>query len=128
MPRDTVSFVEAVLDLATPSLAGLAWLLRHKEAWPVGFRWNFANCPTCAIGLAYRMICGEAPEDRFGPDDAAVWLPRAFPALSDQEGFLVKSADKIFFGDVAFALGIELGDVTPEMVAQRIEDHLAGRL
>lgn len=38
--------------LAKPSLEGLAYLLRHPEHRPIGFRWNYSRYETCAIGLA----------------------------------------------------------------------------
>lgn len=69
MPRDTVSFVEAVPNLATPSLAGLAWLLRHKEAWPEGFEWYYGRCTSCAMGMAVRMYRPEATEEQLN-----LWL------------------------------------------------------
>jgi hypothetical protein len=39
-------------DLSKPSLAGLAYLLRNPEQWPVGFQYSFPSCRTCAMALA----------------------------------------------------------------------------
>lgn len=55
MPRDTTQLLEATPDLTRPTLEGLAWLLRHKEAWPEGFSWYFPDCSRCAMGLASRI-------------------------------------------------------------------------
>lgn len=39
-------------DLSVPSLANLAYVLRHKETWPRGFRWDYCVEEQCAFGLA----------------------------------------------------------------------------
>jgi hypothetical protein len=39
-------------DLSNPSIPGLAYLLRHQELWPRGFKWNYRCVNHCAIGLA----------------------------------------------------------------------------
>ncbi len=44
-----------VPDLSKPSVAGLVYLLRHKEQWPRGFDWNYALCTCCGMGLADEM-------------------------------------------------------------------------
>lgn len=41
---------------ATPGLSALSDLLRHPERWPEGFRWDFLNCETCAMGLAKKAL------------------------------------------------------------------------
>ena len=51
MPRDTTALLDAPPDLSEPTLEGLAWLLRHREAWPVGFGWHLKWRDTCAQGL-----------------------------------------------------------------------------
>lgn len=61
MPFDSIGFQkESKPDLSEPSLPGLSWLLRHKEAWPSNHTWDFnfvtrqTRCGTagCALGLA----------------------------------------------------------------------------
>lgn len=43
---------EHVPDLSQPSVAGLAYMLRHKETWPQSFGpWDFTRPQTCAMGL-----------------------------------------------------------------------------
>ncbi len=42
-------------DLSVPSLENLAYMLRHRETWPEGFRWSYRNYNTCALGLADQM-------------------------------------------------------------------------
>jgi hypothetical protein len=35
-------------DLSKLTREGLIWLLRHREAWPEGFEFEFDDCDTCA--------------------------------------------------------------------------------
>ncbi len=53
--HELVARGEARPDLTTPSIRGLAWLLRHQEHWPKGFVWSYSHCTTCAMGLAHRL-------------------------------------------------------------------------
>ena len=39
------------IDLSKPSPEGLSYLLRHKELWPEGFKWDYYYASRCAIGL-----------------------------------------------------------------------------
>ena len=48
-------------DLSVPSLENLAYALRHRETWPLGFRWNYCSAYGCAIGLAERLWGRQAP-------------------------------------------------------------------
>lgn len=41
--------------LDTPSLEGLAYVLRRPELWPEGFVWNFGDANFCAMGLTIRL-------------------------------------------------------------------------
>lgn len=34
------------------TLPNLSYLLRHREEWPAGFKWDFSQLQTCACGLA----------------------------------------------------------------------------
>jgi hypothetical protein len=34
-----------------PSLAYLAYALRHREVWPTSFEWDYSTHGTCAMGL-----------------------------------------------------------------------------
>ncbi len=70
----------------TPNLQNLATVLRHREMWPDGFDWDYSNCSTCAIGLAWRLgmisrYCTHKAAEEFGiPDNVAtrifIWLVR----------------------------------------------------
>jgi len=41
-----------VPDLTAPSKEGLIYLLRNESKRPDGFKFNFQECRTCAMGLA----------------------------------------------------------------------------
>jgi hypothetical protein len=38
-------------DLTKPTFEALSYILRHKELWPKGFKWDYSLPPTCAIGI-----------------------------------------------------------------------------
>lgn len=48
MPFDNT---QVEIDLSEPSLAGLSWILRHREAWPANFAWDFRMARSCAVGI-----------------------------------------------------------------------------
>jgi hypothetical protein len=47
--------LDLVPDISTPSLKGLAYLLRHRELWPKHFEWSFRSGCRCAIGLSSKF-------------------------------------------------------------------------
>ncbi len=59
MPFDNTTALVEAPDLTTPSLAALSYVLRHKEAWPPGHRWDYTHCRTCAVGI-YKTLWPEA--------------------------------------------------------------------
>ena len=130
---------QTVPDLSKPSLAGLAWLLRQPEEWP-GHHWDFSvrlltkdspswaahspvegfpdHCGTtgCAMGLcdlrwgggAFAVLEKEHDAGPFGPD----YL------LDHPFDLIFRSAD---------TYGVAWEDVTPTMVADKIDAYIAGR-
>lgn len=55
MPFDTLP-AHTTPDLSQPTADALAYVLRHREMWPVGFGpWDYRTCATCAVGLAHRL-------------------------------------------------------------------------
>lgn len=108
-------------DLSMPSIEGLAWVLRHREAWPKRHNWDFSitlrprytqcwrECGTagCALGIAKRLWGIEASDY----------------AAANLFGISTKAADAIFYGG---AYGVATTkDVTPEMVADMIDRKIA---
>lgn len=45
-------------DLSAPSLAGLAYALRHPELWPKEFIWDAAHPHKNPVGLAFKLWNG----------------------------------------------------------------------
>lgn len=95
----------------TPSLRALADLLRHPEDWPERFGpWDYSDCRTCAMGLAFRMKWVRQPYDHFMG-----------------EGFHLNRSDAtaIFRHLHQRRADYCMSNVTPEDVADAIDKHLA---
>jgi hypothetical protein len=98
-------------DLSKPSLEGLSWLLRHL---PETHKWNFAiiggetlcGSTGCAIGLAYAQW------------NNTIGSLRAFLGITPD-------VSVHFFSPSAYTAKAK--DVTPTMVADRIDAYLASR-
>ena len=102
--------------LAKPSLAALAYALRHQETWPEGFVWNFYNCRTCAMGMAADLWAGVTrPIRAVAPMER--WTGAAFN-LSSYE------VEMLFGSTLPVSLGIALHKITPEHVADAIDNYL----
>jgi hypothetical protein len=92
----------------TPNLQNLATVLRHREMWPTDFEWDYSQCSTCAMGLAWRLgmisnCCTNTAAEEFGiPYNVAF---RIFLWLAIERG--------------------EGKNVTPEHVADAIDAYLA---
>lgn len=115
MPLDDSNFrlsTEPAVDLTKPSLEALAYVLEHAEHWPKGWTWNFRTpvneCGTagCALGIGmwlWGIDCGADVHRRMGiPDE-------------DTAAYSI------------FISGSSDPAITPQIVAGRIRDHLAGR-
>jgi hypothetical protein len=46
-----------------PDLAFLSQVLRHPEEWPAGFKWDYCDCETCAIGMCAALWPEHFSED-----------------------------------------------------------------
>ena len=115
MPRDTQDLLEAPPNLTTPSLPALAWLLRHREAWPEGFVWDYSNCLTCAAGLSAQLWDAIS-----APLEAA-----SLPTWGMRNFLMPKDAAWDIFVLAADKTDVSIMDVTPEHVADAIDLHLA---
>ncbi len=107
MPFDSSTHVEVTApDLTSPSLAGLAWVLRHREAWPTGHVWDFSHCDRCAMGIALKL----------------------WPTRCGVRGLTEVTADdrRYLFGSDAYA-PTSRSRVTPEMVADRLDVYRTRR-
>lgn len=125
MPRDTIALLEAIPDLSTPSLEGLAYLLRHPEKWPEGFKWDYSECSQCAMGLAFHLWNSQVIPRLDEPDSSYHIASRAARCLL---GFTGDDWDfEGIFRELDIVLGVYHQDVLPIHVATAIEAYLANR-
>jgi hypothetical protein len=89
-----------------PSLRTLSFVLRHSELWPAGFEWYYGSCHTCAMGLARRLW------------DERVKQP-TLVCMMEVFGINSRAAGQIFCSAYD-----RWSDITPEMVADRIDSIL----
>jgi hypothetical protein len=108
---------ESLLQLDKPSLKALSYILRHREHWPEGFTWSFPNCEQCAMGLA-RNLWDKKHDPLNDVDDACNW---AVDFLTAERRFV----NDVFGGNIYLCSRVPLGLVTPEMIANKIDEHLA---
>jgi len=92
-------------DLSKPSLTALAYALRHRERWPEGFVWDFGCYGSCAWGLARQLWDFKEPHD--------------LDERLRTEGFY-----EIFIKGACSSPG----QVTPEIIATRIDNYLQVRV
>lgn len=85
-------------DITKPSLANLAYVLRHEEVWPKKFKWNFGNPEKCAMGLAAKL---------WGGSSNIIDIAKLFGISCSQAG--------TFF---------IWGSVKPKDIAKHIKEHL----
>lgn len=106
-----------------PSLKRLVYLLRHKETWPRGFTWYFGSCLTCAMGLSARFWNYSLTTKKNNSEDAM--------DITGEQFGLSRSCASTLFG--LFSQNTEddgglsvkkIDTVTPEMVADRIDEYL----
>lgn len=111
------------IDLDTPSLPGLIYILRNQELWPEKFKWNYAHCGACAMGLAFYSWKGSIP--------LPLW--RNYADIGKHFGLNPNESCKAFLGglldDKPWVPKNSCGDpcldsVTPEMVADVLEKYL----
>lgn len=99
-----------------PSLALLAYKLRHPEEWPEGFEFDYCSQWTCAMGLA-----------------CAMWWPKTGSMIknniSQKFGIPMEVVLNLFF-KVGSHMSLEKrgGGVTNEECALVIERYLSGTL
>lgn len=94
-------------DFSEPSLANGIALLRDKTKWPDGFTWDYTDSCKCAIGL----FCETWAKDQLH-DSATV---------GKMIGIDRDNAQRIF-NNAGGISGVHFTDVTPEFIADRLEE------
>lgn len=123
---------EKLFALDKPSLENLSYVLRHPDAWPEGFVWDFSDCETCAMGLARGLWDKiDFPVDSYDANKHAVSaVARAFamPYAKAKNVFMGDSFDVPFKTEGTWWWKTsypDWSDITPEMVADQIDEYLA---
>lgn len=127
---------QSLLDLNKPSLHALSYALRHPDTWPDGFNWNYLHCEECAMGLAHHLWVNSIPQTN--AENAASIMAKRFampytvangifmgigkkwrPAYSvTKYTFWTRKPYQVEFYHIS-------KDITPDMVADRIDKYLA---
>lgn len=125
---------EKLFALDKPSLENLSYCLRHPETWPEGFIWDYRKCDQCAMGLAHNLWSVVPRTSNLRQVGSSI-MARSF-------AMPYESAACIFYGTLdwmptetnrtgpwfwpgSYVTSTISGDVTPEMVADQIDKHLA---
>lgn len=124
MPFDSTP-AELKAPVKHEKLLWLADVLEDRTRWPEGFRWNYDECGSCAMGLAAALGAAIAPNKSAMID--AGFIPN------------FASGELIFFGEhpsfnltrapadspLRFVPANALAAITPEMVATAIRQYVA---
>jgi hypothetical protein len=102
-----------------PTLAGLIWLLRHREAWPAGFVWDYRWPHGCAMGLALETWPGFFEDE--GPLSAVVGRGLGLSKRQARRAFL--QGGRSWPVDTLMALkgSARWAETSPEQVAAYLE-------
>lgn len=105
---DSVRMLAGLTD--KPSLVGLSYALRHKETWPEGFVWDYDDCYTHALGLAWKL-----------------WESISIPSCWHVAKFMSipHEVSRGFFLAAHLFAQVRFHDITPEHVADAIDAYLA---
>src|SRR6266576_1609339 len=115
--------IELFDKMDQPSLERLAYLLRHKDLWPKGFKWNFCMCERCAMGLAIAFwnIDLDKQENHFINWNEIVPIGQlSASAMVDMFHISsVKIIKEIFYNENGAMGDYAMSDITPEIVADK---------
>lgn len=127
----------APLPGATPTLEGLAWLLRHPRHWPEGFEWDYQYADQCAIGLASEYW--SLGVDLTHSDGQSIQMARTFDLSAEDANNIFYRAHRHYrVLRRRYLLGLipmerrwvdaKMHHVTPGMVADVIDGVVAERV
>jgi hypothetical protein len=102
-----------------PSLENLSYVLRHQELWPEGFVWNYAHAGSCAIGLCKKLYYCHTEEldERLYGNYPTAW-DKIFASSGDE-------TEPVFGFIPLWERKLHMDEITPEIVADRIDNWLA---
>jgi hypothetical protein len=97
----------------TPNLEVLSYVLRHRELWPDGFKWDYTSCLTCAFGMASKIWRN------------IHWPPADFLGTASSLFSLRRDDAAGIFVTASLEPNVLWSSVTPEHVADAIDTYLA---
>ena len=97
------------------SLETLAKALRDQSSWPINFRWNYTAIEMCAMGLMQRIWFREMDVYEF-------YKPEV---ISEKLNIDETNAIKIFLNGGAYLSNTPVFTITPEMVADKIDEFIS---
>ena len=86
----------------------LSFILRNRALWPEGFEWDYTDCRSCAMGLAFRLGMASL---------SSSW------SMATAFNMSVGVADKIFILANAFFPVARMSDITPEHIADLLDAY-----
>lgn len=107
-------------------LLNLADILDDKDRWPAGFKWHYAFCDTCAMGLAYELGKVASPSIKgmvaggFAPD-----FPTACDLFSGTHPSF--GISKALYSDNIVEHLVAMGGIGPEHVSAAIRDWVSSQ-
>lgn len=125
--------LNVTFDTTRPSLENLSYALRHPETWPDGFAWNYADCESCAMGLAAKLweSMGEIKEAYAAKNHNITKMAKAFSLSYSASKCIFYDAEKTrfsrerhFFGLIERKIEATHADITPDMVADDIDAYI----
>jgi len=103
---------EAPLSFVRKNRGELIALLRDEKRWPVGFKWDYNVCASCALGLLLSSATGRTVNSQEAYFEAQTIAKNI--GLSWEHGYGV-------FFNANEAIGCQRGEVLPEHVAALLE-------
>ena len=86
----------------------LSFILRNRALWPEGFEWDYSQCETCAMGLAFKLGMVAKP----------------FPSTMIQRFNIPEhEADNIFLHAALFVPLVHGLPITPEHIADLLDAY-----
>jgi hypothetical protein len=122
MPFDSTTWDKAIIDdlhLDQPSIKALSHILRNRNLWPQGFKWDYDHCSSCAMGLAARLW---SKHIRIGGE----WEIKSNARIVGKAIALPHAIAKVVFTELFNHKNTPAPQISPNDVADWLDSWLAG--